>query len=246
MSDGLPSRSSGASTDHAHDLTTDPAASSPSAAKTTPPIATLRPGGGRDAFPYARLAHFEGEPPCPICHILLIGGSLRAGSTNAAVLNTARALVPAGATAEVCTELGELPHFNPDDDRDPLPPSAARLRERLRAADAVLISTPEYAGSLPGSFKNLLDWTVGEGLYEKPIGFINASAHGAALGAHATLRVVLGYVNADLVEGACVQIPVRRDAVGADGIIGDPDVRSAIAAVLTALVNHVASKSPHA
>jgi chromate reductase len=178
----------------------------------------------------------------PNCHILLIGGSLRAGSTNAAVLKTAEQLVPKGATAEVYRELGELPHFNPDDDLDPLPPPAARLRERLREADAVLISTPEYAGSLPGSFKNLLDWSVGEGLYEKPIGFINASAHGAAMGAHATLRVVLGYVNADLVEEACVQIPVRRDAVGPEGVIADPDVRRAIAATLAALVKHVANK----
>jgi chromate reductase len=180
------------------------------------------------------------DPPDPSrCHILLISGSLRAGSTNTAVLTTAERLVPAGATAEVYRELGELPQFNPDDDREPLPPRAAGLRERLRAADAVLFSTPEYAGSLPGSFKNLLDWSVGEGLYEKPVAFINASAHGAALGAHATLRVVLGYVNAVVVEGACVQIPVRRDAVGTDGLIGDPEVCAAITAALTALVQHV-------
>jgi NAD(P)H-dependent FMN reductase len=169
------------------------------------------------------------------CRILLIGGSLRTGSTNTAVLNTAASLAPLGVTAHVYRGLAELPHFNPDDDREPLPPAAAQLRALLAEADAVLFSTPEYAGSLPGSFKNLLDWTVGGGLYEKPVGFINASPFGAAKGAHDTLRVVLGYVSAHLVEAACLQLPVRRDAVGADGEIGDSEIRSAIAAALAAL-----------
>jgi chromate reductase len=181
-------------------------------------------------------------PALEPCLILLIGGSLRAGSTNAAVLETAEGLAPPGARAEIYRELAELPHFNPDDDREPLPPSAARLRARLTAADAVLFSTPEYAGSLPGSFKNLLDWTVGGGLYEKPVGFINASPYRAAQGAHDTLRVVLGYISADLVEDACVQLPVRRDAIGPTGTIDDADARAAIAAVLTVLVARVASR----
>jgi NAD(P)H-dependent FMN reductase len=180
------------------------------------------------------------------CSILLIGGSLRTGSTNTAVLDTAASLAPSGVTARVYRGLAELPHFNPDDDREPLPPSAARLRALLAEADAVLFSTPEYAGSLPGSFKNLLDWTVGAGLYEKPVGFINASAHGGAKGAHDMLRVVLGYVSADLVEEACVQLPVRRDDVGTDGVITDSELRAAIAATLAALVKRVANRPPSA
>jgi chromate reductase len=174
-----------------------------------------------------------------LCRILLIGGSLRGGSTNAAVLATAELLVPSGARARMYHGLAELPHFNPDDDREPLPPSAAKLRALLADSDAVLFSTPEYAGSLPGSFKNLLDWTVGDGLYQKPVGYINASAHGAGLGAHATLRSVLGYVNADVVEAACVQLMVRRDAIGADGTIADTQIRAGIAAALAALTQHV-------
>jgi chromate reductase len=183
------------------------------------------------------------QPNPSSCRILLISGSLRAGSTNAAVLKTAARWAPTGTTAHVYRGLAELPHFNPDDDCDPLPPAAAQLRALLADADAVLFSTPEYAGSLPGSFKNLLDWSVGGGLYEKPVGFINASAHGAAKGAHDTLRVVLGYVSAQLVEEACVQLPVRRDAVGADGMIADAQLRSAIAATLAALAQHVAGSA---
>jgi chromate reductase, NAD(P)H dehydrogenase (quinone) len=173
--------------------------------------------------------------------LLLIGGSLRSGSTNAAVLKTAQMLTPDNAVLTIYEGLAELPHFNPDDDREPLPPAAARLRELLSDADGVLFSTPEYAGALPGSFKNLLDWTVGGGMYEKPIGFINASPMGGAKSAHAMLRVVLGFINADIVEAACVQMPVRRDAIGPDGVIADPAIQSGIRAAVAALVRHIES-----
>ena len=87
-----------------------------------------------------------------------------------------------------------LPHFNPDDDVEPLDPAVAELRAAIDAADAVLFSTPEYAGALPGSFKNLLDWTIGGGeIYEKPVGWINASALGGATDAYESLGIVLRY-----------------------------------------------------
>jgi chromate reductase, NAD(P)H dehydrogenase (quinone) len=175
--------------------------------------------------------------------ILLIGGSLRPGSTNAAALKTAQALMPPGTTAVIYERLADLPHFNPDDDRMPLPEPVAHLRAELAAADGVVFSTPEYAGSLPGSFKNLLDWTVGDGLHRKPVGWINASAHGAAKGAYATLGIVLGYVAADVVADACVNVMVRRDAITADGTCADPNVRAAIAAALAVLMQHVASQA---
>jgi chromate reductase len=74
-----------------------------------------------------------------------------------AVLRTARAVAPSGIVAVLYEGLGKLPHFNPDDESDPLHPGVAALRGRIHGADAVVFSTPEYAGALPGSFKNLLD-----------------------------------------------------------------------------------------
>lgn len=172
--------------------------------------------------------------------ILLISGSLRAGSTNGATLSTAAAVAPAGSSAVLYEGLAELPHFNPDVEQGVLPAPVVELRAQLAAADAVLFSTPEYAGGLPGSFKNLLDWSVGDGLHAKPVGFINSSAHaGGAEHAHAQLRTVLGYVNADVVEGACARAYVRRDTIGADGIVSDPAAREAIAAAMRALVERV-------
>ena len=189
------------------------------------------------------LSDSHASPDCA-CRILLVSGSLRAGSVNSAVVHTAQALVPAGVIATVYTGLGDLPHFNPDDDREPLPESVVDLRAQLAMASAVVFSTPEYAGSLPGSFKNLLDWTVGGGLYDKPVSWVNASsAPGAAEGAHQALRAVLTFTGTDLVEAACVRVPVRRDFVGTDGIIGEREVRAAIGQALAVLVEHV-SKRP--
>lgn len=173
--------------------------------------------------------------------VLLINGSLRAGSTNGAALHTAAAVAPAGTNAVLYTGLGELPHFNPDIEQGVLPEPVVALRARLRAADAVLFCTPEYAGGLPGSFKNLLDWSVGDGLHAKPVGWINASAHaGGAEHAHAMLRTVLGYVNADVVEAACTRAHVRRDSIGSDGTVSDPASREAIRSAISALVEHAA------
>ena len=81
------------------------------------------------------------------------------------------------------------------------------MRAQIRNVDAVLFSTPEYAGALPGSFKNLLDWAVGDdhpgSMNGKPVAYVNVSPRGAAL-AHASLRSVLGYLGAVIVEAACV------------------------------------------
>jgi chromate reductase len=174
-------------------------------------------------------------------HVLLISGSLRAGSTNTAVLRTARAAAPAGVTAELYEGMARLPHFNPDDDAEgaAVHPAVAELRAAIARADALLLSTPEYAGALPGSFKNLLEWTVGDaGTYGKRVAWINASgpaAPTAGADAHDSLRKVLRYTGADIVEGACARIPLQRSDVGPDGLIADPAVRERLAAALLAL-----------
>jgi NAD(P)H-dependent FMN reductase len=173
--------------------------------------------------------------------ILLVSGSLRSGSTNSALLRTAATIAPAGIEAELLDSMAALPHFNPDDDAEgtELHPAVVDLRARLASADAVLFSTPEYAGALPGSFKNLLDWTVGGGeTYGMPVGWVNTAGAAAPSGgtlAHDSLRTVLGYTGSEVVEDACARIPVARGAIGADGLIADPKIRAALATVLAAL-----------
>ncbi|MFG2717120.1 NADPH-dependent FMN reductase [Streptomyces sp. NPDC048416] len=135
--------------------------------------------------------------------------------------------------------MGALPHFNPDDDTDPLPAEVVRLRTLIASADALLICTPEYAGDLPGSFKNLLDWTVGGvEISDKPVGWVNASvAPTGAAGAHAALRTVLGYTGARIVDPAAVHIPVPRDAIAPSGTITDPASRAALTGAITTLLS---------
>jgi len=138
-----------------------------------------------------------------------------------------------------------LPHFNPDDDAEgaPVHPAVAALRAAIHAADALLLSTPEYAGALPGSFKNLLEWTVGDAsTYRKPIGWINTAGEAAPTGAadaHDSLRKVLGYVHAQVVEDACARIPISRAAVEADGLIADGEIRARVTEVLRVLARHI-------
>jgi NAD(P)H-dependent FMN reductase len=165
--------------------------------------------------------------------ILLLSGSLRTGSSSNSVLRTVQAVVPADVRTVLYDGLAELPHFNPDDDADPLPPPVAELRAVISEAAAVLICTPEYAGTLPGSFKNLLDWTVGgTEICDKPVAWVNAAPPGRGQGGEATLRKVLGYTGADIVESACAKIPVAPQMIGADGFITDPGVREQLSKVL--------------
>jgi chromate reductase, NAD(P)H dehydrogenase (quinone) len=174
--------------------------------------------------------------------LLLISGSLRGGSTNSATVRTAAALAPDGIKVTIYDGMGRLAHFNPDDDPTDgvgLDAEVATLRAALAEADALLVSTPEYAGALPGSFKNLLDWTVGGGqTYGMPVAWINVSGAAAPTGgadAHESLRKVLGYTGAEIVEDAVLRLPLSRDDIGEAGLITPPEGRAAIIGAMTAL-----------
>jgi chromate reductase len=156
--------------------------------------------------------------------ILLIPGSTRAAATNVAVLRTVAQIASDGVVAVLYERLAELPAFNPDHDGETAGAAVADLRRQLAAADAVLFCTPEYAGTLPGSFKNLLDWTVGSGdLYGKPVAWVNVANAGRGEGAQAALAMVLRYVG----------------AVSQDGLIDDPAIRELMAGSLRHVVRHV-------
>jgi NAD(P)H-dependent FMN reductase len=160
--------------------------------------------------------------------LLLINGSTRANSTNGAAL---RAIAENVEEAHVYASLAELPQFNPDLDQDPLPPLVADLRAAIGSADALLICTPEYAGALPGSLKNLLDWTIGGGeMSGKPVGWINCSDRGAA-GAYAELATVLRYADTRIVDAACGRVVVSRSSLDELHRITDPDLIQRLVAV---------------
>jgi NAD(P)H-dependent FMN reductase len=151
-----------------------------------------------------------------------------------------------GSAAVLFDGLAELPAFNPDDDHEPLPPVVAAMRAQIAAADAVVFCTPEYAGTLPGSFKNLLDWTVGGGeIYGKPATWINVAAPGRGGGADQTLRVVLGYVGASIMESSGLRVMVPSQAVS-DGSITDAEVRAKVEQAFSTILAEVDALPPPA
>jgi chromate reductase len=166
-----------------------------------------------------------------------LNGSLRQQSSNAALLRAVVRVAPAGAEVVVYEGMGSLPHFNPDlDIEGDEPPAAVReLRELLIGADAIVISSPEYAHGVPGAFKNMLDWLVSTGeLVEKPVTLLNASPVGGSYAQNALLET-LRTMNWRVVDAALLVEPfVRRKIVGElEDEAALARLRTAIAALLT-------------
>src|SRR6476646_37712 len=109
--------------------------------------------------------------------ILGIAGSLRKGSFNRMALKVAQGLVPAGATLDAL-DLPDLPGFNQDNEKTP-PAAVSELKAKIRAADAILLVTPEYNYSIPGVLKNAIDWAsrpYGDSAWiGKPVAVMGAS-----------------------------------------------------------------------
>ena len=169
--------------------------------------------------------------------LLAIPGSLRAGSSNAALLECARLLLDEGVEWVWFDGLAELPAFNPDADVEPAHDAVARWRGALAAAQGVMLSSPEYAHGVPGALKNALDWVVGSGeLVNKPIALLNPSPHSEY--AHPQLAEILRTMNANVVPDACVTIGIPRrgaepSALVAQRLVAEP-LRAALAALLDA------------
>lgn len=167
--------------------------------------------------------------------VVALCGSLRAQSSNKALLRAAAGVAPAGMQVIVYEAMGSLPHFSPDLDVEPAPPEVAELRDLLAGADGLLVSSPEYAHGIPGTLKNALDWLVSDprvaGL---PVVLLNASAAGGDF-AQAALVEVLRTMSLDvLVEGSQLKAFVPRK-LSADAKQLDPTVARALRASLAAL-----------
>ena len=150
--------------------------------------------------------------------ILCVCGSLQARSANRAVLDIAStAMIDAGAIVDGYGELDRVPPLNAD--LDDAGEAVRDWRARIEAADAVVIASPEYAGSLAGVVKNALDWIVGSGeLYRQPVGLISAGTSG---GVHARRALVqtLTWQGAHVVASLGIDAP--RTKSDADGVITD-------------------------
>jgi NAD(P)H-dependent FMN reductase len=170
--------------------------------------------------------------------ILAVSGSLRSGSSNSALLSAMSTLAPKDVQIVLYDGLGDLPHFNPDLDENVPPKPVADLRAQIESADAVLISSPEYAHGVPGSLKNLLDWLVSAGeLVGKPVALINASPRSTF--AQAQLVETLKTMSWSVVpEASMTVLQMKRDLDEA-AIVADPELSMALRGAIAALVRAV-------
>jgi chromate reductase len=166
--------------------------------------------------------------------ILAISGSLRSASSNSALVEAAAGLAIKTAEVSVYRDLAQLPPFNPDLDGESPAAPVAQFRSALRACDAVLISSPEYAHGVPGVLKNALDWIVGSGeLIDKPVALLNTSAY--AIHAQASLAETLTVMSARLVPEASITIPLASRKLEAKGILADHAFATALRSAVHSL-----------
>ena len=137
-------------------------------------------------------------------NFLGLSGSLRAASTNSALLGVMREYAPEGCTLSIYDGLGRLPIFNPDSEQRP-GAEVLRLTAMVVHADGLVIACPEYAHGVPGGLKNALDWLVsGEAAIGKPVMLVHASRRSRI--ARAALREILKTMSFDILGGEEVEI----------------------------------------
>ena len=169
--------------------------------------------------------------------VLAISGSLRAASHNTALLRAAAELAPEGVEVELYDGLDRLPPYNEDHDTDDPPAEVARVRQAIASADAILFSTPEYNGTLPGQIKQAVDWGSrprgdAASLWGKPVAVVGASVtYYGAIWAQDHLRKALGLAGARVLD---VELPVAKadERFDADGVLVDLEIRDRLAEIL--------------
>ncbi len=166
--------------------------------------------------------------------ILALCGSNRLSSATHLLLNVATRLLSEVDRFVIYEGLAQLPHFSPDEDDHP-PDAVAAWRALVQAADAVLISTPEYAHGLPGTLKNGLDWLVATtALVDKPTVVWSASPTGGEF-VHPQLIEVLRTMSAQVLVGASLQIVGPRRLFDLHGHLTDATTEAQLADSLEAL-----------
>jgi chromate reductase, NAD(P)H dehydrogenase (quinone) len=174
-------------------------------------------------------------------HILGLCGSLRDGSLNFRLLEAAGRSLTDDVSLELSAHVAALPLFDEDLEVEPLPHAVQRFHAAIRNADAILVASPEYNGSLTGPLKNALDWAsrpAGDAvLRAKPLAVVGASpSRFGAAWAQAETRRIADRIGADVIP---LELPVAKaaDAFTVSGDLRDPDLACRLQRLMTALVD---------
>lgn len=152
--------------------------------------------------------------------ILAICGSTRSESSNLKLLRLLAQWADGQFDFTIYQGLANLPHFNPDLDVEPVPEAVNALRQQITEADGVIICTPEYVFSLPGSLKNALEWMVSTVIFDgKPTGLITAAASGES--GHEQLLLVMSTLSAVFTEETHLLIKGVKAKIDHNGQIKD-------------------------
>ena len=144
--------------------------------------------------------------------------------------------MPENISYHIYQDMGKLPHFNPPAINEAVPDIVQELYRQTNEADAIIICTPEYAFGVPGSLKNLLDWTVGTGNFvDKPVAIITASSVGEH--AHASLLTTIGVLSAKIVGGGTLLIPFVRSKMDMEGNVTDEGTLQQLRSVVDKLLS---------
>ena len=171
--------------------------------------------------------------------VLGIAGSLRAGSFNAQLLRLAAEELPEGVELEAFDGLAEIPPY--DHDLEGLSsPAVDRLKAAIAEADAILVATPEYNGSIPGALKNALDWASrpfpDNCLRGKPVAVIGASTGlFGARWAQAELRKVLNTIGASVLATE-LAVASAHEAFTPDRRLGNPRLAATLCSIVSELL----------
>lgn len=166
--------------------------------------------------------------------ILGVSGSLRAASTNTRLLTAAANFVPAGVEMRLTSCVARLPLFNPDINPEGSDAVEQWIRE-MRAADGLVLSTPEYAHGYPGALKNALDWLVEtDAFVNKPFMLLNASSRSTI--AQETITEVLRTMSGVHMESASTTIPLLGTKLTAAEITENTEFAGRIRQAMLAFV----------
>lgn len=177
----------------------------------------------------------------PPLSVLGICGSLRSQSYNRALLRAAQTLSPPDMHITL-HELHEIPLYNDDVYAQGAPDGVVRFRQAIAAADALLISAPEYNYSISGVLKNALDWasrSPNPPLDGKPLGLMGCSPgpHGTARGQMATRQVCI-FTNMVPLNKPELLVPKAHEKFDKEGNLTDEDTRQRLGAFLAAFSQH--------
>ena len=182
--------------------------------------------------------------------ILALVGSLRAASYNHQLAEAAVKHAPDGTDVQIYEGLAEVPFYNEDLDRPgDVPGPAQALRDAVARADALLLVTPEYNGTIPAALKNAIDWISrpfrSGAIVDKPVAVVGTSGgqYGGAW-AHDDTRKTARIAGAHVLGNVALSVPLAAERFGATHPADDDEVAAALSEALATLAAAARAEAP--